>query len=181
MEKNNKLKVLSILGGSKQGGAEKFFERLSVAMEKKKNINLQIIIRKNEKRFSFLNKKIKLIHQINNFYFFNPFCHKKISDIINNFKPNIVLSWMNRASKVLPKSNGWINIGRIGGYYKIKNYVNCDYIITNTNDLKDFVIESGWDSKKVKFIPNFVKRNNHSKKEKKLLKNYFMFGEISQK
>ena len=36
MEKNNKLKVLSILGGSKQGGAEKFFERLSVAMEKKK-------------------------------------------------------------------------------------------------------------------------------------------------
>ena len=167
MEKNNKLKVLSILGGSKQGGAEKFFERLSFAMEKKKNINLQIIIRKNEKRFSFLSKKIKLIHQINNFYFFNPFCHKKISDIINNFKPNIVLSWMNRASKVLPKSNGWINIGRIGGYYKIKNYVNCDYIITNTNDLKDFVIESGWDSKKVKFIPNFVKRNNHSKKEKK--------------
>ena len=74
---------------------------------------------------------------------------------------------MNRASKVLPKSNGWINIGRMGGYYKIKNYVNCDYIITNTNDLKDFVIESGWDSKKVKFIPNFVKRNNHSKKEKK--------------
>ena len=67
------------------------------------------------------------------------------------------------------------------GYYKIKNYVNCDYIITNTNDLKDFVIESGWDSKKVKFIPNFVKRNNHSKKKKKLLKNYFMFGEISQK
>ena len=47
MEKNNKLKVLSILGGSNQGGAEKFFERLSVAMEKKKNINLQIIIRKN--------------------------------------------------------------------------------------------------------------------------------------
>ena len=36
MEKNNKLKILSILGGSNQGGAEKFFERLSVAMEKKK-------------------------------------------------------------------------------------------------------------------------------------------------
>ena len=55
---------------------------------------------------------------------------------------------MNRASKILPKSKGWINVGRIGGYYKIKNYANCDFIITNTNDLKDFVIESGWDSKK---------------------------------
>ena len=55
---------------------------------------------------------------------------------------------MNRASKILPKSKGWINIGRMGGYYKIKNYVNCDFLITNTNDLKSFVIESGWDSKK---------------------------------
>ena len=52
------------------------------------------------------------------------------------------------------------------GYYKIKNYVNCDYIITNTNDLKDFVIESGWDSKG-SIYTKFYKRNNHSKKEKK--------------
>ena len=55
---------------------------------------------------------------------------------------------MNRASKILPKSKGWLNVGRIGGYYKIKNYANCDFIITNTNDLRNFVIECGWDSKK---------------------------------
>ena len=73
---------------------------------------------------------------------------------------------MNRASKILPKSNGWINIGRMGGYYKIKNYVNCDFIITNTNDLKDFVIESGWDSKKVEFILIFVSTNNQTKNKK---------------
>ena len=36
MEKNNKLKILNILGGSRHGGAEKFFERLSIAIEKKK-------------------------------------------------------------------------------------------------------------------------------------------------
>ena len=158
MEKNNKLKILNVLGGSKQGGAEKFFERLSFAIEKKKNINLQLIIRKNEERFFLLRKKIKKIHQIDNFYFFNPFCHKKISKIIKDFQPNIVLSWMNRASKILPKSNGWINVGRIGGYYKIKNYTNCDFIITNTNDLRNFVIECGWDSKKVEYIPNFVSK-----------------------
>ena len=73
---------------------------------------------------------------------------------------------MNRASKILPKSKGWINIGRIGGYYKIKNYVNCDFIITNTNDLRDFVIESGWDPTKVECIPNFVNRNNQTIKKK---------------
>ena len=155
MEKNNKLKILNILGGAKQGGAEKFFERLSLAIEKKKNINLKLIIRENEERFSFLKQQIKSIHQIKNFYFFNPLCHKKIDEIIKNFKPNIVLSWMNRASKILPKSKGWINIGRMGGYYKIKNYVNCDFLITNTNDLKSFVIESGWDSKKSRVYTKF--------------------------
>ena len=56
MESNNKLKILNILGGSRQGGAEKFFERLSLAIEKKK-IDLQLVIRKNEKRFSLLRKK----------------------------------------------------------------------------------------------------------------------------
>ena len=40
--------------------------------------------------------------------------------------------------------------------YKLKNYVNCDYIITNTEDLKKYVIELGWDPNKVEHIPNFV-------------------------
>ena len=81
MDENNKLKILNILGGTKQGGAEKFFERLSFALEKKKNINLQLIIRKMKKDLLFLIRKSKTIHQIKNFYFFNPFCHKKILTI----------------------------------------------------------------------------------------------------
>ena len=30
MEKDNRLRVLNILGGAKEGGAEKFFERISL-------------------------------------------------------------------------------------------------------------------------------------------------------
>ena len=166
MAKNIEMRILSILGGANQGGAEKFFERLSFAIEKRKNINLELLIRKNKERYFLLNKQIKKIHQIKNFYFFNPFCHKKIEDIIKNFQPNIVLSWMNRASSFLPVSKGWVNIGRIGGYYNLKNYTNCDYIITNTEDLKEYVIESGWDPNKVEYIPNFVQNNESTKKLK---------------
>ena len=163
MAKNIKMKILNVLGGANKGGAENFFERLSFAIEKRKNIELELLIRKNQERYDLLNKRIKKIHQIKNFYFFNPFCHKKIEDIIEEFQPNIVLSWMNRASIFLPVSNGWVNIGRIGGYYKLKNYVNCDFIITNTEDLKEYVIESGWDPNKVEYIPNFVKNNESTK------------------
>ena len=65
----------------------------------------------------------------------------------------------------------------MGGYYKIKNYVNCDFIITNTSDLKSFVIESGWDSK-VEFIPNLLLQTRTIKKNKSL-QNNFMFGKVS--
>jgi glycosyltransferase involved in cell wall biosynthesis len=167
METSNRLKILNVLGGSREGGAEKFFERISLSLSKEKNVDLELIIRKNSNRYKRLNSEIKKIHQINFFYFFNPFCHNKINEIYEKFKPDIVLSWMNRASRLLPNSRKYncINIGRMGGYYKIKNYVNCDYIITNTIDLRNFVINKGWDSEKVEFIPNFVNENTNKKLE----------------
>ena len=42
MDENNKLKILNILGGTKQGGAEKFFERLSFALEKEEKYQFTI-------------------------------------------------------------------------------------------------------------------------------------------
>ena len=164
MEKNNRLKILNILGGSKEGGAEKFFERLAIGIEKKKGISQKLIIRENPSRFSILKSVIKDINQIKYFYFFNPFCHSKIKEIINEFKPNVILAWMNRASRILPRNNNsdFTTIGRLGGYYKIKNYVNCDHLITNTMDLKRYVLDFGWDPSKVEFIPNFVNKNNNS-------------------
>ncbi len=175
MEKNNRLRILNILGGSKDGGAEKFFERLAIGIEKKRGISQKLIIRKNSSRFSFLNSFIKDINEIKYFYFFNPFCHFRIKKIINEFKPNIILTWMNRASRILPRDNNsnFRTVGRLGGYYKIKNYVNCDYLITNTLDLKRYVLDFGWDQSKVEFIPNFVNKNNNSiiksKSEKKIV------------
>tara|TARA_B100000287_G_scaffold435313_1_gene503012 strand:+ start:1501 stop:2538 length:1038 start_codon:yes stop_codon:yes gene_type:complete len=165
MAENNRLRVINILGGARDGGAEKFFERISLAFAKDSNIDLEIIIRKNSNRFARLKDTIKKIHQIKLFYFFNPLCHGEIQRIFDEFKPNIVLSWMNRASRLLPDSQKFnsVNIGRLGGYYKIKNYVNCDYLITNTIDLRNFVISKGWESSKVEFIPNFVDENSKRK------------------
>ena len=173
------MRILNILGGARDGGAEKFFERICFALSKKHNVSQEVIIRKNQVRYQSLKKVINKIHQINFFYFFNPFCHKKIEEIYSKFKPHITLTWMNRASRLLPTKNSKssINIGRIGGYYKIKNYVNCDYIITNTEDLRNFVIEKGWDPLKVEFIPNFVDENNKEKiKKKSLKKNIICLG-----
>ena len=59
--------------------------------------------------------------------------------------PDIILTWMNRASRILPneKFGPEVVVGRLGGYYKMKNYSKCDYLIANTQDIKNYIIDSG--------------------------------------
>ncbi len=168
MEEDNQLRILNIISGSENGGAESFFERLSISLKKRDNIKLKVIIKKNEKRF-FLLKKHKI--EVEQLFFINlltAYTKEKIKKILNDFQPNIVLTWMNRASKSLPENvNGSsIFIGRLGGYYKIKNYLNCDYLIANTSGIRNYLIDQGWDKQKVKFLPNFVKKNSNTIIEK---------------
>ena len=42
MEKNNRLRILNILGGARDGGAEKFFERICFALSKKHNVSQKL-------------------------------------------------------------------------------------------------------------------------------------------
>ena len=172
MAENHTLRVLNIISGAEFGGAELFFERIAISFEKNKKINQKVIIRTNEKRFKNLKNKVKDIEQIKFFYRHNPLCELRIKKVIQNFSPNVVLTWMNRASQVIPseKISNEVTVGRLGGFYKIKNYSKCDYLITNTISLKDYVISKGWDERKVEFIPNFVSEN---KKDKINLKNSF--------
>ena len=172
MVKSPKIKILNIISGSKYGGAELFFERLALSFERCNKIEQKIIIRNNRNRSKKFIDGIDEIEKINFFHKLNPFCTFKIEKIIREYKPNILLSWMNRASSVIPniKINNEITVGRLGGYYKIKNYTKCDYLITNTSDLKKYVISKGWDTNKVEFIPNFVSQNKIDKIKSKINK-----------
>ena len=72
---------------------------------------------------------------------------------------------MNRASQIIPASKiaNEVTVGRLGGFYKIKNYAKCDYLITNTIELKRYVTSLGLGQKRVEFIPNFVLENKNDK------------------
>ena len=153
------------MSGAEFGGAEFFFERLALSFERKKNIQQKIIMKSDKNRLKNLKISISDIEEIILFKFYNPFCLLKIENIISEFEPDIVLTWMNRASSLIPnkKFKNEITVGRLGGFYKIKNYAKCDYLITNTMDIREYVIEQGWEEQKVEFIPNFVFRNKNSK------------------
>ena len=68
MEKNSKLKVLNIMSGANSGGAESFFERLAVAIEKE-DLEQKVIIRYHKKRFDYLNTNLSDLKYIKLYFY----------------------------------------------------------------------------------------------------------------
>ncbi len=67
----------------------------------------------------------------------------------------IILAWMNRAASLTP-AGPWKRIGRLGGYYKLKNYRGFDALVGNTQDIVDWMVREGWPKDRAHFIPNFA-------------------------
>ena len=82
------------------------------------------------------------------------FSKGKLKSTLRSETPEIVLSWMNRAAHLV-QPGPWINIGRLGGYYDLKYYRGCDFLVCNTPDIAKHCIENGWPADKVDYIPNF--------------------------
>jgi glycosyltransferase involved in cell wall biosynthesis len=78
----------------------------------------------------------------------------KLARAARAFDPDIVLGWMNRACRILPRGR-WHVVGRLGGYYDLKYYRRCSHLICNTPDIRDHVIRHGWDPVRAFYIPNF--------------------------
>ncbi|MFD2206068.1 glycosyltransferase [Kiloniella antarctica] len=74
---------------------------------------------------------------------------------IEEFKPDVVLTYMNRASSLCPKGD-FLHVARLGGYYKLKNYKNCDHLIGNTQDIVDYLKSVGWPEDRAHHVPNFA-------------------------
>ncbi len=70
------------------------------------------------------------------------------------FSADIVLAFAGRAASFIPRGN-YAAIGRLGGYYNLKNFAACDYLVCNAPDLVRYVVAGGWDESKVFLIPNF--------------------------
>ena len=148
------MKVLQLMAGGKAGGAELFFKRLVCALDEK-NTDQLLVVRRHQARNSLFIKKNIPFHEIRYGNLFDIYSRYRLKKIAKTYRPDIVMSWMNRASSFSPKGP-WINVGRLGGYYNLKYYKNCQYLVCNTRDICNYVIAHGWPAHKVRYIPNFV-------------------------
>ena len=149
------MKIMQVMAGAEFGGAEEFFTRLCLALNDT-DIVQRVVLRKNVIRSQCLQNGGIDPLELNfggRLDFYTPWVLKRE---IKNFEPDIIFSWMNRAASMCPKVRGLLHLGRLGGYYNLKYYSNCDHLIANTEDIKAYIIKNGWPPNKVDHLPNFA-------------------------
>ncbi|NMM45858.1 glycosyltransferase [Rhodospirillaceae bacterium KN72] len=147
-------KVLQVMAGAETGGAEAFFTRLTCALTRAGQ-DQQAVIRTHPARRAALEEAGVPVTELPFGGKFDLRTKKSLKKIAKAFDPDIVLVWMNRAAKVAPKGD-WTVVGRLGGYYKLKNYKRCDHLIANTQDIRDYLLREGWPAERAWYLPNFV-------------------------
>jgi glycosyltransferase involved in cell wall biosynthesis len=149
------------MAGGRQGGAEAFFTRLAAAFDRCGEIEQCVLVRRGGAWVAPLRAAGVTTVELPFGGWFDFKSRNLFQTEIAAFKPAVVLTWMNRASKFCPKSTPaapFVHVARLGGYYDLKNYRHCDHLIGNTRDIVDYVTDAGWPSGRAQYLPNFVSR-----------------------
>ncbi len=150
-----KLRIAHVLAGAPIGGAENFYTRLVCALMEDGELDQCAFTRPNEWRESqFQQAGVHTsLHRLGGpLDVLGNYCYRKA---LQQWQPDIVLTYMNRATRLTPKGNYKL-VARLGHYYDLKNYRHCDYWIGIAQGICQYMIDSGFPKERVFHIPNFV-------------------------
>jgi glycosyltransferase involved in cell wall biosynthesis len=132
------MKILHIIAGAEQGGAE------SCAVDTIRSLHAagieQTVICRPHKAFLKLVNDCAIDHHVLSFDRFLKWPQKaKINAIIKKEKPDLVHSWLNRAASFTPHQKTVPVLGWFGGYYDLKYYQSCDFFMGVTKDIVRYI------------------------------------------
>ena len=147
-------RLLQALAGAPQGGAERHFLRLCLALQRA-GMEQRVVIRPYPESLDIL--RAGGIEPVTAPFggIFDWRTGSILQRQIDDFRPEFALTYMNRASAAMPKGD-FLHLGRLGGYYNLKYYRRCDHLVCNTPDIKAHCVRHGFAEDRVHVISNFV-------------------------
>lgn len=148
------IRLVQILVGEPAGGAERFFVKLAIALQNR-GIPQKIVIRRDRQRALELREGGCDVSELDFGNGWRDFMARmQLRRIVGSFHPDVVMAWMNRAARRMPRGN-FAKVARLGGYYPLRFYRKCDWLVANTPDLVRHIREGGWPADRVAMISNF--------------------------
>jgi len=149
------IKVAQVLSGAEKGGAENFFVRLVKGLQGQAGYDQKAFIRDHHARVEDLRSAAV---EVEGFSFggkLDVFGRRKYRKALKAYQPDIVLTYMNRASGYTPNGD-YILVNRLGHYYNLKYYKHSDYWIGISKGICKHLIDGGMPKERVFHIPNFA-------------------------
>jgi len=150
------IRVAQVLAGASQGGAENFFVRMVSGLNELESMQVRAFIRHHQHRIDALTSAGV---ETQGYRFGSPLDlpdRLRFRRDLNAFAPDIVMTWMNRASACTPNSDRYILVSRLGHYYKYKYYRHADYWVGISKGICQHLIDGGFPADRVFHIPNFA-------------------------
>ncbi|MEM7046824.1 MAG: glycosyltransferase [Pseudomonadota bacterium] len=147
--------ILACLGAHGQGGAETYFVRLSRALIESQHTVTAAIYHhphKTSKRADHLRAMGAQVVTLPFAGRWDFYTRRKLAAL--SAQADGVIAFMSRAASLLSPPTAAPHIGRLGGYYDLNRFTNCDHLIANTPALADWITRQGWSEKYVSVIPN---------------------------
>ena len=162
------MRILQVMAGAPQGGAETAFVDMCLALHEAGQ-KIEVVTRANNLRVSQMEGAGIKVHTLPFGGVPDIYTKWKLGRIIRAFKPNIVQTWMSRAAQKTPRWRAGMNIprylvvSRLGGYYALKHFRETDYFTTITPDIRRFLIDEGVDAGRITHINNFAEMELNAK------------------
>jgi glycosyltransferase involved in cell wall biosynthesis len=147
-------RLLQAIAGVRHGGAEIFFIRLATALQRAGEPQ-HVLIRRDPFRAHSLRSAGVVVGELAFGGVLDLATRRAFRREISAWRPHVVLTWMNRATRLCPRGD-FVHVARLGGYYDVKYYRRCDYLICNTKSIVEYVVAEGWPRDRVEYLPNFV-------------------------
>ncbi|HWE71614.1 MAG TPA: glycosyltransferase [Stellaceae bacterium] len=147
-------RVVQAMAGAPHGGAEAFFERLAIALHHAGETQ-QLVIRREPSRAARLRAAGLPVEELAFGRAFDFLSGRRFGAAVRKFEPRVVLTWMSRATTYCPRGD-FVHAARLGGYYDLRYYKNCDHLIGNTRGLTQWMMKEGWPESRVHYLPNFA-------------------------
>lgn len=148
------MRLAQIMAGARIGGAELFFERLSIALHQTGD-DILPIIRCEPTRAARLRAGGLAPVELRFGGPLDLLTGPSLRRALRCYAPDIVIAWMNRAARFTPRGD-YILAGRLGGYYDLRHYRHCDHLIGNTRALAAWITAQGFPATRTHYLPNFV-------------------------
>lgn len=145
---------LQMIASKALGGAENWFHRFSLALAEH-GPPPQIAIRR-ASGLAGLDFGRLPVHRLPFRTTWDPISRRAVSQLLTRLRPDIVQTYMGRATRLTHPRGGALHLARLGGYYALGPYRHAHGWIGNTKALCDWMIRQGLPAARVYHLYNFA-------------------------